>query len=372
MLLQTFLKILLLVSILMQNNIALSEVSKKDPESKFETLKTALPNFCQSRISLNITGDLAIHNQNKQGALKLFKNIKTLFKNSDINIVNLEGAITEKKEKAFESQKFSLLIDDFVPEVLSKFNIHHVTRANNHSMDFGEEGRLLTDKKLSENNIKWTGIGANKNLAMTPIEIVRGGIKIHIFAFTTTYPIEAWANKSRSGVAAPSLGEMKKAIFKSSQSADFTLVVYHWGDELKAEPKSHQIRYSHEAIDAGASLVLGHHAHIAQKIERYHKRDIAYGLGNFIFTPGSVKPSLGLIANIQLCQSKDGQRKVIKTQFIPIDIHIPRTKNMTKPYTQKNFLKEAKYYLTNNLFSQDTLFYFPKENQTIKVSDLSL
>ena len=34
--------------------------------------------------------------------------------------MNLEGALTKKKEKAFPLQKFSLYIDDYVPEILSK------------------------------------------------------------------------------------------------------------------------------------------------------------------------------------------------------------------------------------------------------------
>jgi len=36
-------------------------------------------------------------------------------------------------------------------------------------------------------------------------------------------------------------------------------------------------------IDAGADLVVGHHPHVVQPVEKYRERWIAYSLGNFIF-----------------------------------------------------------------------------------------
>ena len=40
---------------------------------------------------------------------------------------------------------------------------------------------------------------------------------------------------------------------------------------------------AHAAINAGADMIIGHHPHVVQSIERYRGRIIVYSLGNFIF-----------------------------------------------------------------------------------------
>jgi poly-gamma-glutamate synthesis protein (capsule biosynthesis protein) len=49
------------------------------------------------------------------------------------------------------------------------------------------------------------------------------------------------------------------------------------------KPSKAQIAFAHAAIDAGATLVIGHHPHVVQPEETYHGGLIFYSLGNFVF-----------------------------------------------------------------------------------------
>ncbi|HQO27449.1 MAG TPA: CapA family protein [Candidatus Pacearchaeota archaeon] len=57
----------------------------------------------------------------------------------------------------------------------------------------------------------------------------------------------------------------------------------HSGNECQYKPTQTQIDFVHSVIDAGADLVIGHHPHIIQPIEKYKHGYIFYSLGNFVF-----------------------------------------------------------------------------------------
>jgi poly-gamma-glutamate synthesis protein (capsule biosynthesis protein) len=67
------------------------------------------------------------------------------------------------------------------------------------------------------------------------------------------------------------------------KGADFVVVSMHAGIEYAILPSKAQENFAHEAIDAGANLVVGHHPHVVQKAEEYNGGYIVYSLGNFIF-----------------------------------------------------------------------------------------
>lgn len=68
-----------------------------------------------------------------------------------------------------------------------------------------------------------------------------------------------------------------------SKGASIVICSFHWGIELDTTPNSPEKSMAHCAIDNGADLVLGHHPHILQGIEKYKGKYIVYSLGNFCF-----------------------------------------------------------------------------------------
>ena len=69
--------------------------------------------------------------------------------------------------------------------------------------------------------------------------------------------------------------------------AQIIIVNFHWGIEKEYTPNATQKKLAHLAIDEGADLVIGHHPHVLEGIEKYNGKYIAYSLGNFCF--GEIK-----------------------------------------------------------------------------------
>lgn len=94
------------------------------------------------------------------------------------------------------------------------------------------------------------------------------------------------------------------------------IVSFHYGEEYYSEPTSFQILISQVAIDTGADLVVGHHSHVIQPIEKYKTGYIAYSLGNFVFDQGFSKETMkSLILKVLVKNNK------IK-EVIPIEAEI--------------------------------------------------
>jgi hypothetical protein len=74
-----------------------------------------------------------------------------------------------------------------------------------------------------------------------------------------------------------------QTIRDARRKADWVVVAFHQGLEYSDYPSSGIIAAAHQMIDAGADVVIGHHAHVLQGIERYAGGLIAYSLGNFVF-----------------------------------------------------------------------------------------
>ena len=109
---------------------------------------------------------------------------------------------------------------------------------------------------------------------------------------------------------------MKEDVTKAKAQADLVIVSMHAGVEYQALPSQSQINCARAAIDAGSSLVIGHHPHVVETLEHYKNGWIIYSLGNFVFDQmWSQETREGLIAKIFL----DSQG-VTSLEFIPVTI----------------------------------------------------
>ena len=81
-----------------------------------------------------------------------------------------------------------------------------------------------------------------------------------------------------------------------------------------SEPNAYQRKISEQAIDWGADLVVGHHPHTVQPIERYKDGYIAFSLGNFIFDQNFCeKTSTGLILKVSV-----ENKKITQVDGLPV------------------------------------------------------
>ena len=99
------------------------------------------------------------------------------------------------------------------------------------------------------------------------------------------------------------------------RKADIVIVSLHWGTEYAREPDPEQRAFAHQLIDAGATLVLGHHPHTPQPVERYHHGLIAYSLGNFVFDPTRDHARHGLLLHCTLARGRVVRYRVTRTHI---------------------------------------------------------
>ena len=94
------------------------------------------------------------------------------------------------------------------------------------------------------------------------------------------------------------------------------IVSFHWDEEYQPRPSQKQEYFAHLAIGSGADLVIGHHPHNIQPVEKYANSWIAYSLGNFVFDQGFSKETVeGLLLEIII-----ENKKIIAVNFKIIEI----------------------------------------------------
>src|SRR5690606_29914044 len=118
-----------------------------------------------------------------------------------------------------------------------------------------------------------------------PALLERNGVRFAFLAYNDAdvVPASYFAGEERYGTAKMDVDRMAADVELARAVADVVIVSMHSGTEYKFEPNSRQTSFARAAIDAGADMILGHHAHVVQRAEWYDGKLILYGLGNFIF-----------------------------------------------------------------------------------------
>lgn len=209
-----------------------------------------------------------------------FEKIEPIIKKADIAFFNLECPIVDTGTPT-PDKKFTFKFPTRFAEIFKKAGIDGFTLANNHIMDYGPRGLMITIRILDSLGIGHCGAGENLRTARIPFEKIVKGIKIAFFGYSNTLPKSYWADSSKPGTV-HGIEKVIREDLKNSD-ADYKLMVFHWSSELVDTPKKYQCILAHYAIDHGADLVVGHHPHVVQTIEFYKGKPIFYSLGNFIF-----------------------------------------------------------------------------------------
>lgn len=158
-----------------------------------------------------------------------------------------------------------------------------VSTANNHSLDCGRTGLMETMRLLDVSRIAHAGSGTNLAEASAPRIMDIGGVKVAFLVRNMLFPEMVWYRTDVPTIAELNKATIEDEIRAAKAKADVVVVSVHWGIEYRKHPEDWQRELGHRMIDAGASLVLGHHPHCTQPVERYHGGVIAYSLGNFLF-----------------------------------------------------------------------------------------
>lgn len=199
-----------------------------------------------------------------------FRNVYDILSQDDLTIANLEGPLTDSTMRA--DKQFTFKGDPSYTNILTEGSVEAVNLANNHTMDFGKEGYEDTIQALENAHLSYFGNGVYDILDIQGIKVGLAGIK----------------GFSESGAKAEI--DQAKNYFLQNQ-VDLIIYNFHQGIEREYKQNQTQENIARYAIDYGnANLVIGHHPHVLQGIEKYHGVYIVYSLGNFVFG-GNKNPS---------------------------------------------------------------------------------
>ena len=199
-----------------------------------------------------------------------FQNVKDIFTADDLTVANMEGTLTTSNDR--QQKTFAFKGNPSYTEILTQGGVEATNLANNHSHDYGDQSYEDTIQYLEAAGI--TTFGYDRTAVMDV-----KGIKVGLIGI---YELKDGLGRQQQVI--DTIQEVK------DQGAQVIIVSFHWGTEKSNIPDDIQKTLAHLAIDQGADLVVGHHPHVLQGIEKYQGKNIVYSLGNFCFG-GNKNPS---------------------------------------------------------------------------------
>jgi poly-gamma-glutamate synthesis protein (capsule biosynthesis protein) len=235
---------------------------------------------------------------NTAGWGALFSDVSDVFRKADFGFVNMETPVAPAHSRGSKPFMFDAPIA--LIDALKANGIKIVSFANNHVMDQGWPGFNETREHLRDEGMLFAGSGDTAADAWQPVFTEANGIKVGWLGMTR------WLNGNRNpdkadqphvnffpypneSGGAPGADEaaVLEAVKQARTKCDFLVVSIHWGIEYAPAPRPEDVEVAHKMLDAGASVVVGHHPHVLQPVETYTTQDgrntvIFYSLGNFL------------------------------------------------------------------------------------------
>lgn len=242
-------------------------------------------NIYPSEVTITAFGDLAFHGNvniyaKNNGADTIFNDVNDQICSHNILIGNLESVINYFP-KQVESKKALLVTDSGVIESLKAIDIDLLSFANNHVKDAGDDGLLECINIVRGAKINIFGAGMNDNDARKPSIIIRNGL--HIIAFAYADNIGQIASSNTPGCAEVKFDNIIQDITPYLKiESNIILISLHMDAEFQETPSPSRIKLCRMLADIGVHIVLCHHPHVIQGIEKYKKTLIVYSLGNYV------------------------------------------------------------------------------------------
>jgi poly-gamma-glutamate capsule biosynthesis protein CapA/YwtB (metallophosphatase superfamily) len=217
------------------------------------------------------------------------------------SVGNLESPLTY----AVDGMPYRVKLMKAEPKPSSILDLFDVfTLANNHILDYKENGLTDTINFLSEQDKKFFGIGSSIKDAFIPLRLEQGNVKLAFLGFTR------WrqATRKSAGTTPDHRRRLARIINDLSRDGYFVVLFPHWNYEYVDYPAPSNRQLAKRLIDAGADLIVGAHPHIVQGYERYAGKWIFHSIGNFIFNPK------------HLTRTEAGEQRVHQAVILKVDI----------------------------------------------------
>ena len=269
-----------------------------------------------------------------KGAVAPYIDTKATLSTADITVGNLECPISSRGQP--EQKTYTFRAPPAAGEALALAGFDLVSLANNHTLDYGPLALQDTLNILASHNIHAVGAGMNAVEAYAPVYIEIDGLQLAFLAYADIPPADydylSWeAGMDKPGIAWAHPDLIREGVIAAKKEADVVIVLVHNGYEIVQKVSKQQQEIAHLAIESGASLVIGSHPHVLQRIETYLHGIIFYSMGNFVFDNFLFPPNYSAILRAELSPEGVDTYEMIDVivqlngvpQIMPYDIDDP-------------------------------------------------
>ena len=204
---------------------------------------------------------------------------------ADLTVVNLETAITTGGEP--EPKSFTFRAPPSAFTALRAAGVDVASMANNHGADYGATGLADSMAAIADSKFPVIGIGANEGQAMAPYRTTIKGVPVAIYAVSAVHDhtLASWtATVDTPGIASAFDPRLAENVRAAAAGGATVIVFLHWGTEYDSCPDADQVQLADELAAAGATAVIGTHAHVLQGAGwRDDGVYVAYGLSNYLW-----------------------------------------------------------------------------------------
>lgn len=290
-------------------------------------------NFLNRNLTILIGADF-VHTESNQAAFEngdcetLFGNeLLKLLMQSDLNIFNLEAPFTKSNNELLKAGSPNIKCSPQSIELYKKLSPMVLSGANNHILDFKEEGLEDTIKILDKHNIKHVGFGSTIDKASKTLIINVKGLRVGIYACAENeFSI---AKENRGGANGYDPLVTFDDIVKAKTNCDYLIVLYHGGRENYRYPSLQLKRICKKMIFSGADLVVCQHSHCVGAYEIVGNKTIVYGQGNFLFDYNNIEEwETSILLEIKLVDSG------ITISAIPLEKHYAGVRLASKRHNE--------------------------------------
>ena len=240
----------------------------------------------------------------------LTEGLESVLEEKDLLFCNLESVLSDFESDPKSLPKMELRGRPDEAECLAKLGFDILNVANNHALQHGVTAFDETVSLVADKGMHPIGLSGSSGDSKV-FEWEKDGVKIDFISYSMR------PEKFSKGEIPYARGEKDDIISfvrdRRSQTDAVIVLSLHWGDEYMNYPSAEQISMARELVDVGVNLILGHHPHVLQGVEKYRGGVIVYSLGNFVFDKWQRNPRETAVFSCEI-----GIDGVIEYELIPI------------------------------------------------------
>lgn len=280
-----------------EDELAATETSSSETTPDGDPLSTAVAGQTDSRadrFTISASGDIIIHGRvgeaaqtgdNSYDFTPLFAPVQNLIASRDFAICHLEVPISSTNDDlSFQAAAFRAPME--LPAAIKAAGFDSCSVASNHAWDSGESSVISTIAQLNAVSLPHVGIANTPDEAAKNWQFDVLGNTIGHLSYTYGHNNPDLENGGVPPERVALIDEQKilaDAARQRAAGSDFTVVSMHWGTEFQNDLNEQQADLGPRLLaSSDIDLIIGHHAHVPQRVDEIDGKYIAYGLGNLL------------------------------------------------------------------------------------------